>query len=221
MQLSEKTATLLLDAGKKKWVQARKEKVLVKGVGEMQTYFLTQRRHPQPPGQGKKTDKSGDAASYCSDLSAGSGDLWGDEESKGLTSTLTVKGQRLVDWQVESLGSLLKKIIAYRNQGRKKKPENFSTDFKKGETVLDEVQEIIALPEFDHKKSTISSDALAAIELPPAVKTQLRTFVEEVASLYHDNPFHNFEHAVSLHSFGREPRVCDYFLRACRRWSLF
>jgi hypothetical protein len=122
--------------------------------------------------------------------------MWEDDElDKTLSNvtTATVKYERLVDWQVESLGGLLKKIVAYRNQGRKKKTEPFSLVFPKSETVLDEVQEIIELPEFDNKRSTLSSDAVASIELSPAVKTQLRAFVEEIASCYHDNPFHNFE----------------------------
>jgi hypothetical protein len=196
IHLSEKTADLLLEAGKKKWVQARKERILVKGVGEIQTYFITRRKSIQT--NKNKVDKSSDMASSCSDLSVGSGDLWEEDQENNTSTlmninTLSVNGQRLVDWQVESLGGLLKKIIAFRNQGRKKRVEKFSLEFQKGETVLDEVQEIIELPEFDTKKSTISSAALALVELSPAVKTQLRLFVEEIASVYHQNPFHNFE----------------------------
>jgi hypothetical protein len=122
--------------------------------------------------------------------------MWDDDELDETLSTVTtatVKYERLVDWQVESLGGLLKKIVAYRNQGRKKKAETFSLVIPKGETVLDEVQEIIALPEFDNKRSTLSSDAVASIELSPAIKKELRAFVEEIASCYHDNSFHNFE----------------------------
>lgn len=199
IHLSEKTAELLLEAGKKKWVKARKEKILVKGVGDIQTYFITQRKShqvsvPQANKNSKLDNKSSDT-SFCSDLSVGSGDLWDeDDPNKTMVNTIiTFKGQRLIDWQVESLGGLLKKIVAYRNQGRKKKVETFSLALPKGETVLDEVQEIIELPEFDNKKSTLSSDVLASVELSPAVKTQLRAYVEEIASVYHDNPFHNFE----------------------------
>jgi hypothetical protein len=200
IHLSEKTADLLLEAGKKKWVQARKEKILVKGVGEIQTYFVTQRKSAQTLSANNKLEKStvSDTASFCSDLSAGSGDLWEDDEENALMPTLSLKGQRLVDWQVESLAGLLKKIIAYRNQGKKKRQDKVSFHFGKGETVLDEVQEIIELPEFDPKKSTITSDALAAVQLSTSVSSQLRAFVEEVAGLYHNNPFHNFEHAVGI-----------------------
>jgi hypothetical protein len=199
-----------LEAGKKKWIQARKDKILVKGIGDIQTYFLTQRKSINAPSvqtnNKKKATSTGtsDMASCCSDLSAGEGDMWEDDElDKTLSNvtTATVKYERLVDWQVESLGGLLKKIVAYRNQGRKKKAETFSLVFPKSETVLDEVQEIIGLPEFDNKRSTLSSDAVASIELSPAVKTQLRDLVEEIASCYHDNPFHNFEvRTLPVHS---------------------
>jgi hypothetical protein len=198
IHLSEKTADLLLEDGKKKWVQARKEKILVKGVGEIQTYFITQRKSAQAMSATNKLDKATETASFCSDLSAGSGDLWEDDEENALMPTMSLKGQRLVDWQVESLAGLLKKIIAYRNQGKKKRQEKVSFHFAKGETVLDEVQEIIELPEFDPKKSTITSDALAAVQLSTSGSSQLRAFVQEVAGLYHNNPFHNFEHAVSI-----------------------
>ncbi len=199
IHLSEKTAGLLLEAGKKKWVQARKEKILVKGVGDMQTYFITQRKALEARTvYQQKSDKFCETSSYCSDLSAGSGDFWDEEDENALLPTVTMKGPRLVDWQVESLSGLLKKVVAYRSQVRKKKPEKFSLYFERGETVLDEVQEIIELPEFDTKKSIISSDALKAVELSNSVKTQLRAFVEEVAGLYHNNPFHNFEHAVGF-----------------------
>ncbi len=199
IHLSEKTADLLLEAGKKKWVQARKEKVHIKGVGEIQTYFITQRKALEAPlVNNQKSDKSGETASYCSDLSAGSGVLWDEEDEDALLSVAKLQGQRLVDWQVESLSGLLKKMVAYRNQGRKKKPTKFSLYFEKAETVLDEVQEIIELPEFDSKSSIISSETLAAVELSDAVKKQLRAFVDDVAGLYRNNPFHNFEHAVSF-----------------------
>lgn len=201
IHLSEKTADLLLEAGKKKWVQARKEKMFIPGVGEIQTYFVTQRKASAI--NSKMIDRTTiDTASFCSDLSAGSGDLWEDEdEENALLPSISLKGQRLVDWQVESLTGLLKKIVVYRNFGKKKRQDSFSLFFEKGETVLDEFQEIIELPAFDPKKSMITSETLASVQLSPNVTMQLRAFVEEVASLYHSNPFHNFEHAVSESCF--------------------
>lgn len=202
IHLSEKTADLLVESGRKKWVQARKEKVLIKGFGEMQTYCITKRK--------KDMESSGnhssfhDNASYCSDLSAGSGELWSEDQNLMFLPSIQIeagdqhKDQRLIDWQVESLLGLIRKIIAYRNQGKKnKRPSKFPLELKKGETVLDEVQEIIALPEFDSKKATVLSSDLSSIVLSRAVESQVRSLVQRVADMYHDNPFHNFQHAVS------------------------
>lgn len=172
------------------------------GVGEMQTYLLTKRKTAGP--KTGSSDKSGELTSYCSDLSVGSGELWDEEDEYGLLDLPSVKvageinkDQRLIDWQVESLLGLLKKIVAFRHQGKKKKAESFKLKLEKGETVLDEVKEIIAMPVFDAKKSTISSADLDSVQISRAVEAQLRKFVEMVASTYHENPFHNFEHAVS------------------------
>jgi hypothetical protein len=192
IHLSEKTAGLLLEAGKE-WFHARKEKVFVPGIGEIQTYFVRQRKDSAI----NKKMATIDTASSCSDLSVGSCELWQDDEENVLLPFMSHKGQRLVDWQVESLTGLLKKIVAYRNSDKKKRQGRFSLCFEKGETVLDEVQEIIELPAFDPKKSIITSEILASVQLSQNVIMQLRAFVEEVASLYHENPFHNFEHAVS------------------------
>lgn len=50
------------------------------------------------------------------------------------------------------------------------------------------------LPEFDPALAE-NPKAEAAIELDPAVQSQLNTLIAIIAGLYRDNPFHNFEHA--------------------------
>jgi hypothetical protein len=63
-----------------------------------------------------------------------------------------------------------------------------------GSTALDEVTEIIKLPQFDdkaHKNKTRPDD----IVLDDMVMAQLRDYVMTIASMYSDNAFHNFEHA--------------------------
>ena len=63
-----------------------------------------------------------------------------------------------------------------------------------GGTVLDEVQEIIALPEYDSSIAKQRKDP-ETVELAENVTDQLRSFVSCVASMYRGNAFHNFEHA--------------------------
>ena len=124
------------------------------------------------------------------------------------------KQQRLIDWNCELLQQLLRQIIARRNSSknaakRVQIPGVSIRDFPKlggisimklndGRSTqpipLDEVAEAINLPEFDPAAFRGSMTA-RSIELDPAVISQLRTYVAIIASKYHDNPFHNFEHA--------------------------
>ena len=102
---------------------------------------------------------------------------------------------RLIEWQVQSLLGLLKKIEAFRRLQKKRKREPFSLRFDQGETVLEEVKEIIELPVFQ-AMSTLSASDLDAIDLGKDVELQLHSFVSKIAGMYLSNPFHNFEHAV-------------------------
>ena len=61
-------------------------------------------------------------------------------------------------------------------------------------TVIDEVAEIIHLPEFNENVARYQEDA-TTIELGDDVLMQLKEFVMQTAKSYRDNPFHNFEHA--------------------------
>ena len=103
------------------------------------------------------------------------------------------KIERLVDWNVGVLSSLVKRIIARRRE--KGLPDyNWGRNFDAkvalthdGGTVLDEVRETIELPDFDEKAAHGEMDH-ESIELHPVVVTQLREFVRCVAMLYNDNP---------------------------------
>jgi 3'5'-cyclic nucleotide phosphodiesterase len=59
---------------------------------------------------------------------------------------------------------------------------------------LDEVQEIITLPEFDQSASRNRQDP-DTVEISPVVMEQLKMYVTWIASMYRANPFHNFDHA--------------------------
>jgi len=64
-------------------------------------------------------------------------------------------------------------------------------NLKMGGTLLDEVQEVILLP---NRVVDVRTDP-SSIILGPEVKTEIEEFVRIIASMYHDNPFHNFSHA--------------------------
>jgi hypothetical protein len=225
IQISSKTADLLIEANKKKWIQPRIESTIIKGQGGIQSYFLTTRRHQLKPEKNSETYDN-DTLSVCSDLSAGSGEfchvpLIGlDSSSNGGD-----KNERLVEWQVESMLMLLKQIEACRQGGGTKKNSisKFSTGFEQGETLLAEVKEVIKLPDFDSVKAK-KAKHLDSVKISHVVVVQLRDFVGKVADMYHDNPFHNFEHAnhvvMSVHKLLNRivsPEDVDYRRKNTKR----
>ena len=60
-----------------------------------------------------------------------------------------------------------------------------------GLAVIDEVQEIVHLPDFVPSKDADAD----SIVIDSAVVDQLFGYVSNIAALYRDNYFHNFEHA--------------------------
>lgn len=100
---------------------------------------------------------------------------------------------------------LLKQIVSRRKAHEAQrmkadpsmKPGSLASDkitHQRGETVLDEVQEIIHLPKFNAEAAHYQEDP-ESIELGENVVNQLREYVTLIATMYRDNPFHNFEHA--------------------------
>jgi hypothetical protein len=58
-------------------------------------------------------------------------------------------------------------------------------------TVIDEVAEMVVLPGYRANKRETNDH----FELEGKIVMQLRHYVQTIASLYNDNPFHNFDHA--------------------------
>jgi class 3 adenylate cyclase len=177
IQVSQDTADLLLASGKSKWLITREEKVVAKGKGEMQTYWVA-------VGNRRKTYSEGDTTVGEEDPVA--------EAQGNFYPAVCAKTARLVMWNVDVLANLLKQVHAERDAS------NVAAVKEKGEdallskqTVLEEVKEIIHLPTFSGQKAkNENNDALSSVVLD-----QLEDYVSAVASMYRENPFHNFEHA--------------------------
>ena len=104
--------------------------------------------------------------------------------------------KRLVDYNTEVLLKLLKKMVAMRYSkskptGKRKPSQGLRIQKKASQNVLDEVKEIITLPS---EPAKYLQDPESAI-LPDEVVAQLRDYVKTIASMYHNNSFHSFEHA--------------------------
>jgi 3'5'-cyclic nucleotide phosphodiesterase len=213
IHISQETADEITVAGKSAWIKERQDKVIAKGKGELTTFWLSLTDH----------SSSGDAHSEGAyarlDASTfGESDTKTVANAEGRQSSsyqagrksaahLSGKSKRLIEWNVDILLRLLTQIAKHQaiaNSSlfdRARTSSSSSKQFKhqvdesaKPEMVMDEVSEVIQLPRFSSKIAR-AVDQADDIELPTAVKVQLYEFVSEIAGMYHDNPFHNFEHA--------------------------
>jgi len=193
IQVSQTTADCLIECGKKLWLRAREELVEAKGKGKMQTYWA----------EAKTKGSSVFSVPMFPSAASSAGDGASDDESRDedLTSPMrdymVDKAQRMVDWNVEILSRSIRQIIARRNatksakQRRKSSSSLEELEWNIGQKqVLTEVKEIIELPAFDGTKND-----LVFSPLEDSVSAQLCDFVIAISSKYHDNPFHNFDHA--------------------------
>ena len=178
VQVSLETAELLREAGRGGWVLPRNDTVIAKGKGQLKTFWLD-------TAAARRGEHSDDASSRCS---VDSGGFNTDKERS-----------RLVDWNTDQLLSLIKKIVAYRqetspNQLSARSSETFA--LKKDRTYLDEVAEVIHLP----KSTGIDYEGIDVndVHIDPRVVSELRALVQNIAALYNDNPFHNFEVSKSV-----------------------
>eukprot|EP00980_Cylindrotheca_fusiformis_P031380 scaffold26280_cov137-Cylindrotheca_fusiformis.AAC.2 len=196
IQLSHVTANLLVASGLSTWIIPRKGKVFVKGKGEMQTFWLNTKtaKASKPSKPGNEMTTVSESHTDFSDSSSISivvdnYDLDGVEDM--------TKRERIVEYNVELLTSLLQQIIASRDAGVASNNTSLSeieATIGTGGTVLEEFVPIIPLKRFDARDLSKRHEA-RSIDIGKEAKTQLRSFLTSVASMYRDNPFHNFEHA--------------------------
>eukprot|EP00980_Cylindrotheca_fusiformis_P005842 scaffold1228_cov119-Cylindrotheca_fusiformis.AAC.9 len=200
IHVSPVTADLLANAGFSKWVIPRSHKVFVKGKGDMQTYWMK---------RGSSFEKKEKASGLRSDMSTVDETIDDFDVTEGVSSDLDgdfdssvdgmTKMERLVEWNVKTLTSLLQQIVASRGDicnHRTIQPTGraFENRVEKGSTVLDEFTPIIPLKRFDVEELK-SRRRPSSIDIGDEVKSQLRNFLSNVAGMYRDHAFHNFDHA--------------------------
>ena len=187
--MSNDTAKYIIDSGKSHWLMPRKEVVEAKGKGEMSTFWL------------KIYSKTSRRASTRT-LEQYDSDSDDDGNEEAIVAESRMQFDRLVDWNVEIMLSILKRIVA-RRQDMMSAQDIVRRRYSKtgmdvmnvgGGYLLDEVKEVVNLPAFDPMLPGHTTEA-AAFELPRVVKNELRDYVSQIAAGYNSNPFHNLEHA--------------------------
>lgn len=160
IQISSETSDLITAAGKGHWIFLRVDDLAERGG--IQTYWV----EPQSSAQEAKHNN---AMTTRVGTKAGPAD----------------NSDRLIDWNVDLLKNLLKRIVAYRiDMGIKKEPDANFMDDVKGTIVRDEMAQSVALPKFD---STTAKTKPESIKLGREVEDQLHKFVSLIAAAYHDN----------------------------------
>ena len=197
IQLSEETANLLKEAGKKHWLVEREDKIFAKGKGEMQTHWLDIVKATNRGSESLSTTTRSDISeSNNSDEVSVNADI--DFKTQKPAKSLSDSSSRLIKWNVEVLRRLIQQIVAHREARSAFEMDHFehlsASSSNKPGTVIDEVKEIIELPNFNAKFFK-NHESTSTIELGELVEQQLHAFLRSIASMYRDNSFHNFEHA--------------------------
>ena len=193
IHMSEETAKLLVAAGKGHWVLQRTDLVQAKGKGALETFWLDPQLRSSPSVKSGSKDAPDSLPQFSkADLTP-------------RMPTIDEKAQRLIGWNVDVLGRLMKRIIARRNAflklGRVRSskvmqslPSVSEPENENATMVLDEVKEIIHLPAFDAVVNENQEDPDKII-LSEEVTDKLLKYIGTISEMYRDNPFHNFEHA--------------------------
>lgn len=195
VHVSKETADLLIAAGREDMLEETKNIVTAKGKGEVVTYWL------------KPSARKVNRGSVRGRRSVEKGQLWEDDSSsmsfgadasvRSSTGSLHTrkydadsdrlgKIDRLVDYNAEVMISLLKKIVARRSVVQDVKDVEYSVG---GSIAMDEVREVIRMPEYN-QEAAIKMASDYTVEIPNAVRTELREYIRRIAHMYQDNSFH-------------------------------
>jgi len=200
IHISEETAELLRKAGKTHWLQARSTKVHIRAKGELQTYFVFPKSSDNASSNSSSMDGSHAQRDTTDFVVAAKPEGKKDPSILARTTLLDAKRKRLADWNVQIMARLLREVVARRKAcGITAEPVSEDRSIsKKGAMVLDEVKEIVHLPEFTVKETEVNPEDIV---LGKKVEEQLRNFVYEVCSSYRNNPFHNLGKFLSCRSY--------------------
>lgn len=186
IQVSQSTADELVKHNMGHWLRMRQDVIEIKGKGRMTTYWV----NPNTQTDSNENILQGMTDSF--------------EESQSLSFTErngehgpNEKIDRLVDWNTDILARLLRSVVSHRLSKMNGRPQNeiirvpSQTGTMPNSLPIEEVREIIELPDFD---PNISHDP-DSIKLDITVLSQLRAYVAAIAATYggSNNPFHNFE----------------------------
>ncbi len=185
IQISSTTARLLEEANKSEWVKPRNAPVRLKGKGLVQTFWAD------------PLMADDESLTEIRDCFLGDESIpWGETRLSNLVvgkASDADKLKRLVEWNVDLLLRLLKKVIANRSATKRRRCCS-SRAGNSHRTPFEDVVDALVVEDFSEKTAKAETDP-QYVDVSENVRAQLLGYVSEIASLYRDNPFHNFEHA--------------------------
>lgn len=189
VQISQDTFDLLSMAGKSHWCIQREEKVQAKGKGELTTYFIKSADDMRSSRHRTYSDCGSDV-SVGSRSAASLYSMIQDQEEE------VERALRMADWMTDVLATLLRDIEVRRRAAGTKRDS--ASKMRKLEiklfrssreaNVIEEVKEIIELPDFD-AKAHINESGMdpKSIKLEPEVYDELKEFIRAIAVKYNKN----------------------------------
>mmetsp|Transcript_102428 Transcript_102428/g.153524 ORF Transcript_102428/g.153524 Transcript_102428/m.153524 type:complete len:813 (+) Transcript_102428:86-2524(+) len=121
-----------------------------------------------------------------------------DVEASALDAAAARHLNRLVDWNVEVFDRLIKQILAKRAASGKVTGADIPPLFGvEGKTIVDEIAEVVELPEFD---AGSSPDKLKpnSVKMSAAAASQLREYLNHISSKFKNHPFHCLDHGSQV-----------------------
>jgi hypothetical protein len=195
IQVSQKTAELVVEAGKGHWLSSRKDLVNAKGKGLLQTYWLNPKKSKTSGSVVSSVDGVGtDADDFGSRINMEKGKELNRKPFSAAIEVSAEKLQRLIDWNVDLFEDLLNQIVQKRRRRRRGRKADLLHDDESillvGSSIRNQVVATVRMPKFKPDNQT------REVELDPGAVSQLRMYIAKVANLYrNENAFHNFEHA--------------------------
>ena len=213
IQVSAETADELIAKGKVHWLKPRADKIVAKGKGQLDTFWLEPRKKTRSASStpdGKRVtmqfsheaqipvksgmSKTGSAASARVSCNKSA-------SAKSQTSSRAAtkeQRERLVKYNTDVLLKPLIQSISARHtaslkakKSRSVRQIDHSTETFEPLFAFSAVSNSIPFPDFDPAKVTDS----ITMDDAGGIRQDLQAYVSEIAALYSDVPFHNFEHA--------------------------
>jgi Adenylate and Guanylate cyclase catalytic domain len=192
IHISAETAACLQALGKGNWVQERDDIITAKGKGNLQTYWLNFRPQSAPSTRSGSSENDTDGRDDPQKVLEAQKTTT-PQSTYGNDMVVSARTVRLIEWNVDVLKKVLQQIRVRRVAlGTGKEKFEDPQDSFDG-SILDEVKEIIRLPNFNASLEDAADKD--PIEVDPNAIEQLRAYITMISQLYRENPFHCFEHA--------------------------